>query len=63
MMRTRDAASNHDVLQMSITLALFVIIYFSVFTVGITYMMRLVGKGPTAFEQERVSDDPLSLAK
>ncbi|MBY7794781.1 cytochrome ubiquinol oxidase subunit I [Vibrio fluvialis] len=63
MMRTRDAASNHDVLQMSITLALFVIIYFSVFTVGITYMMRLVGKGPTAFEQELVSDDPLSLAK
>lgn len=63
MMRTRDAASNHDVLQMSITLALFVIIYFSVFTVGSTYMMRLVGKGPTAVEQERVSDDPLSLAK
>ncbi|MBY7947994.1 cytochrome ubiquinol oxidase subunit I [Vibrio fluvialis] len=63
IMRTRDAASNHDVLQMSITLALFVIIYFSVFTVGITYMMRLVGKGPTAVEQERVSDDPLSLAK
>ncbi|ENY6169878.1 cytochrome ubiquinol oxidase subunit I [Vibrio fluvialis] len=63
MMRTRDAASNHDVLQMSITLALFVIIYFSVFTVGITYMMRLVGKGPTAVEQECVSDDPLSLAK
>ncbi|EKO3456353.1 cytochrome ubiquinol oxidase subunit I [Vibrio fluvialis] len=63
MMRTRDAASNHDVLQMSITLALFVIIYFSMFTVGITYMMRLVGKGPTAVEQERVSDDPLSLAK
>jgi cytochrome d ubiquinol oxidase subunit I len=48
---------------MSITLALFVIIYFSVFTVGITYMMRLVGKGPTAVEQERVSDDPLSLAE
>lgn len=63
MMRTRDAASNHDVLQMSITLALFVIIYFSVFTVGITYMMRLVGKCPTVVEQERVSDDPLSLAK
>ncbi|WP_172562439.1 cytochrome ubiquinol oxidase subunit I [Vibrio furnissii] len=63
MMRTRDAASNHDVLQMSITLALFVIIYFSVFTVGITYMMRLVGKGPTAVAQEHVSDDPLSLAK
>ncbi|MGI2879257.1 cytochrome ubiquinol oxidase subunit I [Vibrio furnissii] len=63
MMRTRDAASNHDVLQMSITLALFVIIYFSVFTIGITYMMRLVGKGPTAVEQKRVSDDPLSLAK
>jgi cytochrome d ubiquinol oxidase subunit I len=31
---------------LSISLALFVVIYFSVFTVGIGYMMKLVAKGP-----------------
>ncbi|QYK11210.1 cytochrome ubiquinol oxidase subunit I [Shewanella rhizosphaerae] len=64
MMRTRDAASNHDVLQMSISLALFVVIYFSVFTVGITYMMRLVGKGPQAIDKTQdVVNLPLSQAR
>ncbi|MFQ6575950.1 cytochrome ubiquinol oxidase subunit I [Pseudomonas sp. UM16] len=48
MLRTTEAASNHSATQMSVTLALFVVIYFSVFTVGIGYMMRLVRKGPTA---------------
>lgn len=46
MLRTQDAASHHSVAQMSISLALFVIIYFSVFVVGIGYMMKLVSKGP-----------------
>ncbi|MCP1605253.1 cytochrome ubiquinol oxidase subunit I [Pseudomonas citronellolis] len=46
MLRTSQAVSNHNVAQMSLTLALFVVIYFSVFTVGLGYMMRLVRKGP-----------------
>ncbi|NAW85703.1 cytochrome ubiquinol oxidase subunit I [Photobacterium halotolerans] len=46
MMRTSEAVSNHNVVQMSISLAIFVVVYFSVFTVGIGYMMRLVSKGP-----------------
>ena len=46
MLRTNQAVSNHNVAQMSLTLALFVVIYFSVFTVGLGYMMRLVRKGP-----------------
>lgn len=46
LMRTADAASNHSVTQLSISLALFVLIYFSVFAVGIGYMMKLVRKGP-----------------
>ncbi|MFK0089573.1 cytochrome ubiquinol oxidase subunit I [Pseudomonas sp. NPDC090755] len=50
MLRTTEAASNHNAVQMSVTLALFVLIYFSVFTVGIGYMMRLVRKGPGAHE-------------
>ncbi|WP_248742026.1 MULTISPECIES: cytochrome ubiquinol oxidase subunit I [unclassified Pseudomonas] len=46
LMRTHDAASHHSVAQMSTSLALFVVIYCSVFTVGIGYMMKLVSKGP-----------------
>ncbi|MCU7647364.1 cytochrome ubiquinol oxidase subunit I [Pseudomonas piscis] len=46
LLRTSDAASNHSVMQLSVSLALFVLIYFSVFAVGIGYMMKLVRKGP-----------------
>jgi cytochrome d ubiquinol oxidase subunit I len=46
LQRTANAVSNHSVTQLSISLALFVVIYFSVFTVGIGYMMKLVAKGP-----------------
>ncbi|MNR57268.1 hypothetical protein D3C85_1780040 [compost metagenome] len=51
---------------MSVTLALFVVIYFSVFTVGIGYMMRLVRKGPNAADARHTDDAtarrPLSAA-
>ncbi|WP_247256555.1 cytochrome ubiquinol oxidase subunit I [Pseudomonas moorei] len=68
-MRTADAASNHSVTQLSISLALFVLIYFSVFAVGIGYMMKLVRKGPQPHHehppqggvgQERTPRRPLS---
>ncbi|CAO3305669.1 cytochrome bd ubiquinol oxidase subunit I [Pseudomonas sp. P14-2025] len=62
MLRTNEAASNHSAAQMSLTLGLFVLIYFSVFTVGICYMMSLVRKGPTAHEQMPSADQPESLA-
>jgi cytochrome d ubiquinol oxidase subunit I len=69
LMRTADAASNHSVTQLSISLALFVVIYFSVFAVGIGYMMKLVRKGPQPHHdhppqggpgQERTPRRPLS---
>ncbi|WP_419794132.1 cytochrome ubiquinol oxidase subunit I [Pseudomonas palleroniana] len=69
LMRTADAASNHTVTQLSISLALFVLIYFSVFAVGIGYMMKLVRKGPQSHQdhpphggpgQERTPRRPLS---
>ncbi|MBF8729897.1 MULTISPECIES: cytochrome ubiquinol oxidase subunit I [Pseudomonas] len=62
MLRTTQAASNHSATQMSITLALFVLIYFSVFTVGIGYMMRLVRKGPKAHEGHVSPEQPGQLA-
>ena len=54
-MRTADASSGHSLMQMSITLALFVVVYFSLFGVGIGYMMRLVRKGPKTNEGAEVS--------
>ncbi|MFJ4192749.1 cytochrome ubiquinol oxidase subunit I [Pseudomonas sp. NPDC089534] len=69
LLRTHDAASHHSVAQMSTSLALFVVIYFSVFTVGIGYMMKLVAKGPQPHHDHDPEDDsqqaprrPLSAA-
>ncbi|AZE78783.1 cytochrome ubiquinol oxidase subunit I [Pseudomonas synxantha] len=69
LMRTAEAASNHSVMQLSISLGLFVLIYFSVFAVGIGYMMKLVRNGPQPHHdhppqggpgQERTPRRPLS---
>ncbi|KQQ60549.1 cytochrome D ubiquinol oxidase subunit I [Pseudomonas sp. Leaf129] len=71
LMRTADASSNHSVTQMSITLVMFVVVYFSLFGVGLGYMMRLVRKGPKAHEEtintggpgtQRTPARPLSAA-
>ncbi|CAD5107914.1 cytochrome ubiquinol oxidase subunit I [Zestomonas carbonaria] len=53
LMRTADAVSNHGVTQMSVTLALFVVVYFVLFGIGISYMLRLVRKGPVTDEGQR----------
>ena len=45
VMRTKDAVSNHSALELSITLILFIVMYFTVFGTGIAYMLRLVGEG------------------
>ncbi len=46
ILRTADAVSQHGVLQLSITLVLFVLVYFAVFGTGIAYMMRIIRVGP-----------------
>lgn len=56
LLRTRDAVSNHGALQMSFTLLMFVVVYFSLFGVGIGYMMRLVRKGPQPHEGRESSE-------
>lgn len=52
LLRTRDAVSAHGELQMSISLLAFIVIYFSVFGVGYSYMMKLIKKGPIFNEGE-----------
>ncbi len=46
LLRTADAVSAHDALQVGVTLLLFVVIYCAVFGVGIAYLLRLIRVGP-----------------
>jgi cytochrome d ubiquinol oxidase subunit I len=72
LMRTANASSNHSVSQLTITLVLFVVVYFMLFGTGFGYMMRLVRKGPKTHEgddtphggpgQKRTPARPLSAA-
>jgi len=72
LMRTANASSNHSVGQLTVTLVLFVVVYFMLFGAGFGYMMRLVRKGPKTHEgddtphggpgQKRTPARPLSAA-
>jgi len=46
IMRTSDAVSNHSALALSTSLIVIIAMYFAVFGVGISYMLKLVAKGP-----------------
>ncbi|MBB6157362.1 cytochrome d ubiquinol oxidase subunit I [Pseudomonas sp. JAI115] len=48
LLRTVDAVSPLTVSQVSISLVLFVLVYFALFGAGIAYMLKLVHKGPQA---------------
>lgn len=50
VMRTADAVSRHDISTLAVSLALFLIVYFFVFGIGIAYVLRLVRKGPVLHE-------------
>jgi cytochrome d ubiquinol oxidase subunit I len=57
VMRTEDAASNHSVEALTITLIAFVVVYFIVFGVGVVYMLNLIKKGPSTHEPHEVLDE------
>jgi len=46
VMRTKDAVSNHSALALTTMLAVFVVMYFAVFWTGISYMIKLIARGP-----------------
>lgn len=46
VMRTKDAVSNHSALALSLSLGVFIVMYFIVFGTGIFYMLKLIAVGP-----------------
>jgi len=54
VLRTADGASKIEAGPVALSLALFVLSYFFVFGVGIAYVLRLVRKGPQAFDTTRI---------
>ncbi|MEJ8839694.1 cytochrome ubiquinol oxidase subunit I [Ramlibacter sp. AN1133] len=48
ILRTADASSPVGAVEVFISLALFVLVYFVVFSIGIWYINRMIGKGPEA---------------
>lgn len=57
VMRTEDAVSNHSALVLSTTLIVFIVMYAIVFGTGISYMLKLVAKGPHPSEDEAPPHD------
>jgi cytochrome d ubiquinol oxidase subunit I len=55
VMRTADAVSHHSALELSTTLIAVIGVYFAVFGAGVSYMLKLVAKGP---EQHYPEDGP-----
>ena len=58
VMRTKDAVSDHSALVLSTTLIVFIVMYFIVFGTGVSYMLKLVGKGPAAAPDHDSHDEP-----
>jgi cytochrome d ubiquinol oxidase subunit I len=59
-MRTKDAVSNHSALELSITLIVFFVMYVAVFGTGISYMLKLVAKGPQPYDEHAPEPSPQS---
>lgn len=58
VMRTSQAVSNHSVLALSGTLALFVVMYFAVFGAGVSYILKLAARGPGAAGESHTPQTP-----
>jgi len=58
VMRTEHAVSNHSALVLSTTLIAFIVMYFAVFGTGVSYMLKLVAKGPHQSEEANPPQDP-----
>jgi cytochrome d ubiquinol oxidase subunit I len=53
LMRTADAVTQHSVTELGVSLALFVLIYLTVFGTGALYLLRLLRIGPIPNESQK----------
>ncbi len=60
VMQTKDAVSNHSALELSVTLIVFFVMYVAVFGTGISYMVKLVAKGPQPYDEHSPEPSPQS---
>ncbi|MFS2223761.1 cytochrome ubiquinol oxidase subunit I [Pantoea sp. B65] len=58
LLRTRDAVSAHGALQMSVSLLVFILVYSSVFGVGLIYLLKLVARGPQPYQEHAPEGGP-----
>lgn len=56
LMRTKDAVSNHSELTLSISLFTFIVLYLCVFGIGISYLLKLIAKGPNIEGEDEEPD-------
>lgn len=61
LMRTADAVTKHSVAELGFSLALFVLVYLTVFGTGVVYLLRLLRIGPIPNESQQ--GDAFSLNK
>jgi cytochrome bd ubiquinol oxidase subunit I len=52
VMRTSEAVSDHSALELTVSLALFLVMYAAVFGTGLRYMLKLAAKGPDTGSHE-----------
>lgn len=57
VMRTKDAVSNHSAPVLSATLIVFIVMYFAVFGTGVSYMLKLIAKGPAESDDAHTPHD------
>ncbi len=58
IMRTKDAVSGQSVIALSVTLVAFILIYFFVFGTGISFMLKMVARGPDKYGTEKPPQEP-----
>ncbi len=58
ILRTQDAVSSHSVMTLSVTLIMFIVMYFFIFGTGISFMLKMVGHGPEEMGLNRPPQDP-----
>jgi cytochrome d ubiquinol oxidase subunit I len=58
LLRTADAVSAHGAAPVAVSLALYLVVYFSVFGIGISYMLRLIREGPATKTSRTADTDP-----